>query len=936
MSMSKQTSKQAFKNLKAFIDVSIIKPNTKTETHQILEDHAHILLKIDENQYDTFMELYTKEITKTKIKYLTLAEKSLEVGDLYFDFDIKIENNTEKLYDDREIISIVKLINRILKKYYINSYNDDDEKSDTSDTSDDDVDDDETETEDDNSNEYYLTAYILTKPKPSFKKNSKNEIKYSYGFHIHYPNVILNEEDRFFVLNRLMIALKKNDFINRVIEKTNLKLNEILDESVMKESSWWYMYGSGKLCEDGVVYPYLLSYVVSRDDLVISASEYKKEDLIKKLSLRNPMKNNVLLRNPKYDFSEDKKNDKKLKAGDYFIKTEKKSEIPEFLKLSTDINVEKLKQINEAKELVKLLNENRSSDYKNWISVGWALCNISETLEEDFHEFSKKCENKYDFNYCHKVWLDALNYTAIDKKGYGIGSLCRWAKEDNPEEFKKFLSNKMNNMLNDLQDFEGEYQIAEIMKEMYGHEFVCSSINNDTWYHFNGRWTMNAQAHKLSILLSTHFAKECFLASKKLYVQHTTLLAEEAQAGQEKKNNQHDNLKEKADLLLKYAKKKLSKRVYKESLIKEAKILFIDEEFYEKLDDNNFLVGFNNGTYDLNERIFRAQRPEDYISFTVGYDYIERPEQEKLNDIRKFLDSILPEKDVQLYVMCYIASILEGGNTDQKLMFWLGGGGNGKGTLNELIDKTFGDYYATVDVSLLTQKRNNSSSASPQLADKKAKRALFLQEPDEGDSLQLGFMKSLTGEDKVQARPLYQDPFYFYPKFKISFLANQLPNINATDNGTWRRIRVIKFNQSFVDNPTKPNEQKADPTVRTKLKTWNRTFMWLLINEYYPIYKKEGLNALEPDSVKLETNSYKQDSDVIRDYFNSKYEICDDEECDLIPIEDFKNDFTMWIKQNSIHFNNKNIKKRLIDALICFNCHFDKKVKNIINIKEIN
>ena len=209
MSMSKQTSKQAFKNLKAFIDVSIIKPNTKTETHQILEDHAHILLKIDENQYDTFMELYTKEITKTKIKYLTLAEKSLEVGDLYFDFDIKIENNTEKLYDDREIVSIVKLINRILKKYYINSYNDDDEKSDRSDTSDDGDDDDETETEDDNSNEYYLTAYILTKPKPSFKKNSKNEIKYSYGFHIHYPNVILNEEDRFFVLNRLMIALKK-------------------------------------------------------------------------------------------------------------------------------------------------------------------------------------------------------------------------------------------------------------------------------------------------------------------------------------------------------------------------------------------------------------------------------------------------------------------------------------------------------------------------------------------------------------------------------------------------------------------------------------------------------------------------------------------------------------------------------------------------------
>jgi P4 family phage/plasmid primase-like protien len=222
--------------------------------------------------------------------------------------------------------------------------------------------------------------------------------------------------------------------------------------------------------------------------------------------------------------------------------------------------------------------------------------------------------------------------------------------------------------------------------------------------------------------------------------------------------------------------------------------------------------------------------------------------------------------------MCFIASILEGGNTDQKMFFWTGSGSNGKGTLIDLLDHTLGDYYGTLPVTLLTVKRKGSSSATPELADKKGKRVLIMQEPDQDDELNVGFLKELTGQDKIMARALYGQPCYYIPQFIPILACNKLPKITF-DGGIDRRTRVVEHTQKFVDEPTKPNEHPKDPELRTKLKTWHKPFMWLLLNTYYPIYKKYGIEKLEPECVKLSTQKYKQDSNV---YYEFKEEFITD------------------------------------------------------------
>jgi phage/plasmid-associated DNA primase len=138
-------------------------------------------------------------------------------------------------------------------------------------------------------------------------------------------------------------------------------------------------------------------------------------------------------------------------------------------------------------------------------------------------------------------------------------------------------------------------------------------------------------------------------------------------------------------------------------------------------------------------------------------------------------------------------------------------------------------------------------------------------------------MTELTGQDKIMARPLYREPFYYVPQFKLLLACNKLPSIPSDDGGTWRRIRVIDFSQKFVDKPVLPNEQKKDPELRGKLKTWNQGLIWLLINKYYPIYREKGLDSLEPARVKLSTNKYKEDSNIYMEFVNDALEIDDNE-----------------------------------------------------------
>ena len=173
---------------------------------------------------------------------------------------------------------------------------------------------------------------------------------------------------------------------------------------------------------------------------------------------------------------------------------------------------------------------------------------------------------------------------------------------------------------------------------------------------------------------------------------------------------------------------------------------------------------------------------------------------------------------------------------------------NGKSKILELYEKAFGEYCCTLPIALLTQKRGASSSASPELARARTKRFACLQEPGENERLNIGLMKEMTGGDKIYARGLFKEGGEFKPQFKMVLTCNHLPLVPSDDGGTWRRIRVVRFESRFCDHPdpNKPNEFPIDTSLSMHFDDWKEPFMGMLI-EYYKRIVTEKIK--EPEEV---------------------------------------------------------------------------------------
>ena len=107
--------------------------------------------------------------------------------------------------------------------------------------------------------------------------------------------------------------------------------------------------------------------------------------------------------------------------------------------------------------------------------------------------------------------------------------------------------------------------------------------------------------------------------------------------------------------------------------------MFYRDKFEEELDNRIDLIGFENGVYDLEKEEFRDGLPEDFISNTTGICYEEYNESdEDLQDVKKFLEQVLPKKEEREYVITLLSSFITGKTGEEKFHIWTGSGGNGK------------------------------------------------------------------------------------------------------------------------------------------------------------------------------------------------------------------------------------------------------------------
>jgi P4 family phage/plasmid primase-like protien len=330
---------------------------------------------------------------------------------------------------------------------------------------------------------------------------------------------------------------------------------------------------------------------------------------------------------------------------------------------------------------------------------------------------------------------------------------------------------------------------------------------------------------------------------------------------------------------------------FKSAIIQQLTSLFYnhDKDFYKKLDTNEKLMGFENGVYDFETLEFRDGRPEDYLTFSTGYNYIEFDNTSRdYTDIITMLSQIIPDPVMLNYILTVLGKALCA-VIDEKFYMWTGiSGANGKSTIIGFLECTLGDYITSIDVGLLTTKRGNPSNATPDVFRLKGKRIFSFQEPESNDRIKTGILKQYTGGDTIIARDLFKSCVTFKLQGTMIMCCNDLPIIEATDGGTWRRLRVTEFNSKFCDNPKRQNEYPIDPKLKSKMKRWKSTFIGILIQKYKD-FTTQGL--VEPKEVLKATNMYKNESDEFSDFLDEFYI----EDCsELSLVLDIYNKFTMW------------------------------------------
>lgn len=569
--------------------------------------------------------------------------------------------------------------------------------------------------------------------------------------------------------------------------------------------------------------------------------------------------------------------------------------------------------IDVCKKLLPLLSSDRASQYEDWIAIGWALYNITEGTDEGMQlwiDFSSRCDEKFDENTCISKW-DSMKLHA---KGYTIGTIRRFARIDNEEEYRKHEKQRSEKYIR--MSIEGSHNdIARALCEMYGDEFICTSMESGkrgTWYHFEGHtWREDEMGASLCEKISSTVYKQYKEIEKKL--------KEEKNAEDKEENGENEKQAKYKAIMLDAQLKKVKKlqescknNTFKNAVMKECAEVFRDRnrEFLRKLDSNTHLIAFRNGVYDLHLNKFRAGKPDDYLSGSLPIDYQEYSNSdEQVQELMLFFEKVFPDKTVRKYFLDLSCEIFVGGNPDKILQMWTGGGNNAKSVTQSLFEAMLGSLAAKVPTTMITGKKVGAGGANAEMARLSGGvRWVAAEEPDDDEAIRIGIIKSLTGNDSQFARDLFEkgkQTREFKPMFKFIFICNKLPRVRSSDSAIWIRTRVIPFESTFVLNPAEApatfEEQlaqkifPADKMFNRKIPDLVGPLAWFLIEHR----KKRGSEPIiEPEKVLQATDMYRKQNDL---YLQFTEERIFEDKTDpnlQISLADLYMDFKHWLIQS--------------------------------------
>jgi putative DNA primase/helicase len=282
----------------------------------------------------------------------------------------------------------------------------------------------------------------------------------------------------------------------------------------------------------------------------------------------------------------------------------------------------------------------------------------------------------------------------------------------------------------------------------------------------------------------------------------------------------------------------------------------------EALDTNRDTINVENGTLDLRTFTLKPHDPTEMLTRLVNVPYDAGAVAPTW---RKFLADVFRGKpEVIEYVQRCVGYTLTGAINEQVVFFLHGAGANGKSTFVGVLDALLGDYAVNAGKeTFLASSRNEGRGPEPELMRLAGKRFAYVDEIDEGRSLDEGRIKALTGGESTTARDLYKTTETFRNTTKIWFDLNTLPDFKGVDYGIERRLIVIPFDRKFSD-------EEKDETMLDKLKAELPGILaWAV--EGCKAWRARALSVDKPVAVELATRRYRDEQNHLPAFVEEFY-----------------------------------------------------------------
>lgn len=247
------------------------------------------------------------------------------------------------------------------------------------------------------------------------------------------------------------------------------------------------------------------------------------------------------------------------------------------------------------------------------------------------------------------------------------------------------------------------------------------------------------------------------------------------------------------------------------------------------LDANPHILGVKNGILELdgeNVRLRKA-RATDYVTLNTGIPW-EKPNEYAAGLWRNYLNTFLPDPELQRAVQVNLGHCLIGGNPEKILIVFKGGTNTGKSTMISVLEMALGDYAGSINPTVFQSHKFNSV-----LVDALPKRMVMCSEFEESDNLSAAMIKRITGGNDVitQEVKFSNAKVSGVPQFVAILPTNEAPSIEGADEALKNRLQVIPFDVT----PPKIDKQAAN-VVRQMCPT--AVLHWLV--EGYMEYRRLG------------------------------------------------------------------------------------------------